>query len=113
MQKFIGLVMLLGLATTLMAIAQGPGFAVKSHSLRSVQIVPIETIDGIPPRNGNRSLHSVTEPQIVDTCTTFCDRCADKATSTCGSGGVQSYSCNCGDANRSCTVSCQSGKPPV
>jgi hypothetical protein len=44
---------------------------------------------------------------ITDTCTTFCDRCADNAGSLC-SQGAGTYSCNCSDVSRSCEFTCQS-----
>lgn len=57
------------------------------------------------------------EKQIItDTCTTFCDRCGDRAESLC-TNGASTYSCECSETSRSCEFTCQSGsgtsKPPV
>lgn len=42
---------------------------------------------------------------IVDTCTTYCDRCADKAQAICDQG-VSTYSCSCDGESRSCNFTC-------
>lgn len=52
------------------------------------------------------------EKNITDTCTTFCDACADKGAALCAQG-VSSYSCSCGPDTRSCSFTCQAGKPQV
>ena len=59
---------------------------------------------------GKCAVESAAEPQIVDTCTTYCDRCADKTTMC--TNGVQTYSCSCSGEGRSCTFSCF-GRPQV
>jgi hypothetical protein len=59
-----------------------------------------------------RSVQSVAEPQITDTCTLFCDRCSDKAAALC-TNGVSTYSCSCGTESRSCNFTCGGGRPPV
>lgn len=45
---------------------------------------------------------------IVDTCTTYCDRCSEKAGSLCNLG-VQTYSCSCSGETRSCNFTCYRG----
>jgi hypothetical protein len=62
---------------------------------------------GYAPEEGRNQ-----EKNITDTCTTYCDACADKAAALC-SQGVNTYSCSCGPDTRACTFSCQSGKPQV
>jgi hypothetical protein len=52
------------------------------------------------------------EKNITDTCTTYCDSCADKGAALC-TQGVSSYSCSCGPDTRSCSFTCQAGKPQV
>src|SRR5215213_5511688 len=42
---------------------------------------------------------------IVDTCTTYCDRCADKAQALCDQG-VSTYSCGCDAESRTCNFTC-------
>lgn len=60
-----------------------------------------------------RSPRSLTGAQITDTCTTFCDRCADKAASLC-TNGVATYNCSCSGESRNCNYTCLAGgKPPV
>jgi hypothetical protein len=49
--------------------------------------------------------------QFTDTCTTFCDRCSDKAEAVCNNG-VSTLNCSCGDSARTCSYTCFS-KPPV
>ena len=58
------------------------------------------------------SVKSITESQITDTCTTFCDRCSDKAAALCANG-VSTYSCSCASESRSCNFTCGSSKPQV
>lgn len=78
--------------------------------LNSQQLVIFKLTDpGLTParpREGGR-LPGTSKQIITDTCTTFCDRCADNAGSLC-SQGAASYSCNCSDLSRSCTFTCQS-----
>lgn len=60
-----------------------------------------------------RSPRSLTGAQITDTCTTFCDRCSDKAASLC-TNGVATYNCGCSGESRNCNYTCFAGsKPPV
>lgn len=68
------------------------------------------TAPAAPTGGGKRAVESAAEPQIVDTCTTYCDRCADKTTMC--TNGVQTYSCSCSGEGRSCTFSCF-GRPQV
>ena len=58
------------------------------------------------------AVKSIAEAQITDTCTTFCDRCSDKAASLC-TNGVSTYRCSCASESRSCNFTCGSSKPPV
>lgn len=58
------------------------------------------------------AVKSIAEQQITDTCTTFCDRCSDKAAPLC-TNGVSTYSCSCASESRSCNFTCGSSKPPV
>jgi hypothetical protein len=46
---------------------------------------------------------------IVDTCTSFCDRCAEKADAICDQG-VSTYSCGCEAESRKCDFTCYRGK---
>lgn len=60
-----------------------------------------------------RTRKALTESQITDTCTTFCDRCSDKAVAVC-TNGVSTYNCGCSGESRTCNYSCfGGGKPPV
>jgi hypothetical protein len=52
------------------------------------------------------------EKNITDTCTTYCDSCADKGAALC-TQGVSTYSCSCGPDTRSCSFTCQAGRPQV
>lgn len=63
------------------------------------------------PPGGRHPAERIVEPQIVDTCTFFCDRCSEKASSLC-SNGVQTYTCSCSGEDRSCSFNC-STRPPV
>ena len=42
----------------------------------------------------------------ISQCTSFCNRCSEKALATC-SGGVAEYECECGDSTTICRVKCR------
>jgi hypothetical protein len=42
---------------------------------------------------------------IVDTCTSYCDRCAEKAAALCDQG-VTTYECGCDAESRTCKFTC-------
>lgn len=42
---------------------------------------------------------------ITDTCTTYCDRCAEKTQLVCPEG-VKTYTCSCASESRTCNFEC-------
>lgn len=65
----------------------------------------------VDPPASRADVRRTTEPQIVDTCTFFCDRCSEKASALCAHG-VTTYSCSCSGEDRSCSFNC-SMRPQV
>lgn len=93
------------------------GFGGLDLGAANLLLVRLSDGGGLPPR-GPRSRAGAAaappaNPQIVDTCTTFCDKCAGNAENLCGSAGTQSYTCSCSDGSRSCSFTCRTGKPQV
>ncbi len=65
-----------------------------------IKLVDLES--GASPGNPKRVIGA---SGIVDTCTSYCDRCADKATALCDQG-VTTYECGCDGESRSCKFTC-------
>ena len=60
----------------------------------------------VPPDGPKRAVGG--SGGIVDTCTTYCDRCSEKAGTLCNLG-VLTYSCSCSGESRSCNFTCYRG----
>lgn len=73
--------------------------------------VVVKLVDPLTSRQPGGDVRRIAEPQIVDTCTLFCDRCSEKAGTLCANG-VETYSCSCSGEDRSCSFKCNS-RPPV
>ena len=65
-----------------------------------VQLVDLAS--AAPPAGPKRAIGA---SGIVDTCTTYCDRCADKAQVLCNQG-VSTYACSCDGESRTCNFTC-------
>jgi hypothetical protein len=50
--------------------------------------------------------NGVSERFTISTCTTFCDKCSDRALGLCGEGGVSEYDCSCTESTASCKFKC-------
>lgn len=61
------------------------------------------------PAEGDRVVfrHAGLSPaKVIGTCEGFCQMCGEIASSLCGSQGIASFSCQCGEVNRTCNFSC-------
>lgn len=63
-----------------------------------------------PPQGRALPKNSISLKVPISSCTTFCDRCADRASNLC-SQGVESYSCSCTQETASCSFKCATATP--
>ncbi|HVG08451.1 MAG TPA: hypothetical protein VNM67_12150 [Thermoanaerobaculia bacterium] len=80
------------------------GLELGAGSRIAVQLM--DAASAAPPAGPKRVIGS---SGIVDTCTSFCDRCSEKAKAICDQG-VSTYSCGCDAESRTCDFTCYRGK---
>ena len=72
-------------------------------------VVKLGVLDPAPEKPAARVKRLAGESgPITHTCTSYCDRCAEKAGSLCNLG-VQTYNCSCDGESRSCHFTCYRG----
>lgn len=78
---------------------------------REGDLFVVQVVPGLNPFGPGQSDDSEATNGLIQKqypfrgCTTFCDSCAEKAASLCGSG-VSEYSCSCTESSSSCSFTC-------
>lgn len=70
-------------------------------------LVQLVDVASAPPAGPKRAIGA--SGPIVDTCTSFCDRCYEKAQALCNQG-VSTLNCGCESESRTCNFTCYRGK---
>jgi hypothetical protein len=95
------------------ALTSFGGLELGSAQLLVIKITEPSFLAAAGPRARIGAARAAEAPAIVDTCTSYCDKCASHAETLCGQQGTKTYSCSCSGETRSCTFTCKGEKPQV
>ena len=89
------------------------GLELTAAQLLVIKVTEPSFLEAAGPRARIDAARTAGVAAVVDTCTSYCDKCASHAEALCGQQGTKTYSCTCSGENRSCTFTCKGEKPQV